>query len=323
MKRTVGIIALGLGVFLLVLAPLFRFYVLPHVEVAPLNEYDTTVATATGATVFDPAQLKEVTSDLVANQIVQGDIPGSQAAPVANTAVWNEFQRVNRADGTLVDATTDRVAFDRTTSQIVDCCGNSVNGVEMSKSGLQPYKFGFNAEQTTYQYYDVTLKTATPMEFVKQTSVNGVSVYEYQQTIEPTQIGTLGVPGSLVGSPADSYQAPRYYANVRTVWVEPTTGIIVDGSEDQLQTLRGPDGTDRLTLIKASLSFDDATVSHYAKLATDGKNQLTLIGTTVPIIAALLGIVLIVVGVLLARSRSGSDADGALPDAPAAAEVTA
>jgi hypothetical protein len=317
MKRTVGIILLGLGVFLIALAPLFRFYVLPHVEAAPLNEYDTTVATATGATVFDPAQLKEVTSDLVANQIVQGDIPGSQAAPITNTAVWNEFQRVNRADGTLVDATTDRVAFDRTSSQIVDCCGNSVNGVEMAKSGLQPYKFGFNSEQVTYQYYDVTLKKATPMDFVKETSVNGVTVYEYQQTIEPTQIGTLGVPGSLVGSPAASYQAPRFYSNLRTVWVEPTTGIIVDGSEDQLQTLHGPDGTDQLTLIKASLSFDDATVAHYAKLATDNKNTLTLIGTTVPIIALLLGIVLIVVGVLMARGRG--DAGAADITAPASA----
>ena len=252
---------------------------------------------------FDPATLTERTDvPLVAQRRVVPDA----AVSTADQTVYVTSQIVNDADGNLVDGTTARYGFDGHTSQMVDCCNSTVNGVPIDDfSGLMPLKFGFGVEKKDYLYYDDTIRQATTAKYVGTEQLDGVTVYKFEQIIPPTQVGTLEVPGPLVGLPhKPAYTGARYYSNTRTMWVEPTTGVIVNGSEDQLQVVRSPNGGPDLTLIAGTLAFTPENIAGSLKQAKDGKSQLDLVTKTLPVICLLLGLLALVGGWLLLRRRS-------------------
>jgi hypothetical protein len=310
MRRTAGYLLIGLGIFLLALAPLARWYVAPRVTVAPLGCTDTSAickdrvnlspSEGTAVSLFDPATLTTRTNvALVGVERVRADVAASQGSD--NRTVYDESQTVSDSSGTLVVADTMRIPFNGQSSQMIDCCGGNVDGTPIADySGINPLKFGFDIEKKTYLYFDRTINKATPMEFKDVETIDGVDVYKFVQTIEPTQTGTLEVPGDLVGSTEAAVTAPRFYSNIRTVWVEPVTGVIVKGSEQQKQTLRGSDGSDKLTLIEATLAFTDANVTASAAGAKDAAGKLGLIKTTIPLVGLVGGLVLLGLGVFLA-----------------------
>jgi len=322
MRRVWGYVLVGLGAFLLALAPLAKWYVAPRVQVAPLGCTDTSAickdrvnlspSSGTATTLFDPATLTSLTNvSLTAMERVRADVTASHGDN--HLTVYDESQTVSRAGGTLVVADTMRIPFNGTTSQMVSCCNGNVDGKPIADyTGINPLKFGFDVQQKTYLYFDRTINKATPMVFNDVETIDGVSVYKFVQTIAATRIGTLEVPGNLVGSVAASVFAPEYYANTRTVWVEPTTGVIVKGSEQQKQTLRDVAGNDKVTLIEATLAFTDANVKASADAASSAASQLGLIKTTIPIVGLVLGLVLLVLGLFLALGtrRDGGDAGG-------------
>lgn len=324
MRRAIGYVLVGVGAFLLVLAPLARWYVAPRVSVAPLG-CDTTSAicqdrvnlspsAGTATTLFDPATLTERTNvALVGQERVRADVAASTGAD--NRTVWDESQTVSDSSGTLITADTMRIPFNGNTSQMINCCGANTDGTPITDfSGLNPLKFGFGTEQKTYQYFDRTLNKATPAVFKSVDTIDGVECYKFVQTIEPTQIGTLEVPGTLVGSTDPSVQAPEFYSNIRSLWVEPTTGVIVKGTEQQKQTLRGADGSDKVTLIEATIGFTADNVRLSAKAASDGKSQLDLITIVIPLVGLAGGLLLVGLGLFLvlgARRESPRPPSGA------------
>lgn len=309
MRRTAGYLLTGLGVFLLVLAPLARWYVAPRVSVAPLGCTDTSAicqdrvnlspSSGTATTLFDPATLQSRTNvALVGQERVRADIDASSGPD--NRTVYDESQTVNDSTGLLINATTMRIPFNGNTSQMLNCCQGNADGHPITDfSGINPLKFGFGTEQKTYLYFDKTLNKATPAEFKDVETIDGVDVYKFVEVIAPTQIGTLEVPGNLVGSTDASVQAPEFYSNTRSLWVEPTTGVIVKGVEQQKQTLRGADGTDKLTLIEATIGFTDENVRLSAKAAADGKSQLGLVTTVIPLVGLVLGLLLLALGLFM------------------------
>jgi len=319
MRRIGGFIAIGLGVFLLVLAPLSKWVVAPRLKVAPLGCTDTSAicqdrvnlspSSGTATTLFDPGTLTELSNvPLTGMERVRADVPASQGAD--NRTVYDESQTVNRGDGTLVAADTMRIPFNGTTSQMINCCNGNVDGTPIADySGINPLKFGFDVQQQTYLYFDRTLNKATPMVFQDVETIDGVSVYKFVQTIQPTRFGTLEVPGNLIGSVAASVFAPEYYSNIRTVWVEPVTGVIVKGSEQQKETLRDVTGADKLTLIEATLAFTDANVKASADAASKAASQLGLITTTIPIVGLILGLILLIVGLVLVLGGRRGDVE--------------
>jgi hypothetical protein len=111
-------------------------------------------------------------------------------------------------------------------------------------------KFPFGTEKKTYQFWDSTLRKAFPIQFKRVTDIKGLKVYVFEQEIpkqEVPQAKPLEVPGSLVDQPGrDSVVVQRTYKNTRTLWVEPVTGAIIKGQEQQLATI-AYDGEDKLT----------------------------------------------------------------------------
>jgi hypothetical protein len=318
MRRVVGLVLIALGAFLIVIGPTLRWVVAPKLAVAPLAcepnpgyedlcDEGVSISPSTGVatSLFSPGTLSELSDvPLEANRRVRPDRETSTSAET----IYDTIQEVLNGDGEMVTTSQARFGFDGHTSELLDCCDANVDGTPITDfGGVMPLKFGFGLKQQDYNYFDTTIRAATPAVFQGTDEIDGLEVYVFEQVIEPTQIGTLEVPGDLVGSKDDSFVAPRFYSNTRTLYVEPTTGVIINGTEQQLQTLRGPDGTDQLTIIEAQLGFTDDNIANAVVNAENGKSALGLVTTTVPLIAVVLGFVLTALGVFLAVGARRSD----------------
>lgn len=325
MKRGIGIVLIGLGIFLVVISALLRFTVVPAVAKAPLSPgEDTGGVTQTdqsgvAAKLFDPATLTErIDVPLKVTRFTRGDVPASQTAEAlaGDLAIYDTFQRVEDNAGVIVLADTARFAFNRVTSELSNCCGANLDGENVQMSGIVPLKFPMFTQQQTYPYFDTALNTGVDAVFQGEETVEGLPVYKFIAVVEPTQFGTLEVPGDLVGSPLPNFVAPRYYANTLTMFVEPTTGAIVKGESAQRQTLRGPDNTDQVTILDAVIGTDPAEVTDAVNYAKTQSSLIGLINSTVPLVGTILGLILLVVGIILvatAKTRQGSHAGGQVP----------
>jgi hypothetical protein len=297
--RRLGYVLVFVGLFLLFFGLFERFYAYPRLKKAPLDQYSQPVATGTG-TYFNrsPEKLREINGAQLKNvRTVRGDAK----AGTDEVAVWDSFiSTVDLADRGVITATQERVALDRVTAQSVNCCGENPR-----HQGLT-LKFPFDTKKQTYQFWDGPANRALPAVFTREETIQDVKVYRFEQRIGPLTLGTQDLPGSLAGQPdVASVETDIVYTNLKTIWVEPATGIIVKGQQAVSQVLQTPGGEQVLTLLDTTLTYDDATVTANADDAAEGAGQLRLLGTILPLGALLLGLVLLVVGLLLLRAPEG------------------
>jgi hypothetical protein len=314
MRRVWGAVLVGLGVFLVVLAGMLRFWAADQLTVTPKDQYSVTVAPGSG-TYFDPGTLTSKTSDLVARRTVKGDVNASNDT----TGVWDVSLLIETGDGTFVRGSLDRVAFDRKSGDSVHCCGEAVDNKPVQHSGLS-YKFPFDTKKQTYQWWDPNSSASYPAEYKGEENVQGMKTYKFVEQIPAHQILTQDTPGSLLGESAPSVQAPVFYQNVRTIWVEPRTGVIIKGMEENKTTIRNAAGQDKITVLQATFTFDDPTQRDQVKLAKDAINKINLGKLWAPIGGLVVGLILIVVGAIILRR---DDEDGSGPQHSAASQRTA
>ncbi|MFI6680320.1 DUF3068 domain-containing protein [Kribbella sp. NPDC050469] len=167
-------------------------------------------------------------------------------------------------------------------------------------------KFPFGTEKTTYQFWDSTLRKAFPIHYKKTDTLKGLKVYVFEQDVPKQEVALakpLLVPGNLVDEPGrDSVEVQRTYKNTRTLWVEPITGAIIKGREQQQATI-AYNGEDKLTATQVSIEYDDATVTKNVEGAVENgvseggyqskAFQLNLIGFWVPLVSLILGLLLL------------------------------
>jgi hypothetical protein len=310
-------VVFGLGVFFLVIAAALQFYAVPNLVKIPLSQNKTSVSEATDVTYLDYSVLEIKTAqNLRATRKIRSDVRASSDDHV----VFDEFLTVENADtGKLVSATTDRVALDRHDAHAVNCCNEAVESKPTEHTGLT-YTFPLGTEKKTYQYFDTTALKAFPMEFQGTENLGGLTVYRFRQTVPEQVLSQKGVPGSLIGRSEPLLTADQVYSNTRTVWVEPTSGMIVKGQEEQLQVLRADGGPDT-TVLKAKVAFTEDNVAAGVKEAKSKRSEITLISKTLPTAALAVGILLVLVGiVLLLVGRRGSSAGRRRADGAAHAE---
>ncbi|TDC42295.1 DUF3068 domain-containing protein [Micromonospora sp. KC213] len=320
MRPAPGAVLVAAGTFLIVGALAMPLYVAPALVKVPLNQKSVTHSKAENATVFDFATLSERTGvNLTATRAVRGDTEAGNAEravfDVGLTVTDDAAADPAEAPITL---STDRVALDRRTGEAVACCAENINGTAFKHEGLT-YTFPFGTEKKTYQYFDNTVRKPYPIKYVGTEKLQGLTVYKFEMTVEPVQISEIKVPGRLVGSTEPNVTAGRYYANTRTLWVEPETGVIVKGQEKQLQTLRDPAGVDQLKIIDATLAFTEATQRRQADAAKDARQKINVLTVVVPIVLAVLGALMVLLGVLIVvrGNRRGEAAAPAIDDRPA------
>jgi len=303
MRGIIGLILAGLGAFLLLIAVLLPTWVVGQVLKFPLSESETATLEASNASYFSVTALRERTGvTLRATYTITGDA----SAGNSSTAVWNQTSDVyDVTNHAQVQQMTRRFAFNRRTGQLVDCCGASVNGDKsVRQTGLVGYVFPIGTQKQTYQVFDTTLKKTMPFVYSGTTTVDGIGVYEFVESVAPTQIASVTLPGSYVHSTAATVTIGEFDAEHLTYDVDPETGALVDVNELQSTTLRtSATAAPALVGLNADLIATPASVSQIVGLDRNGRNELTLLQTTLPIAAGILGGVALLAGVFLSRRR--------------------
>jgi hypothetical protein len=321
MRRRVGLVLAGLGTCLIVFAVLMPTWVSSRVLKFPLNEYATATLTASNASYFSPAKLTEMTG---VNMEATYTIKGNAAAGSSSTAVWNQFIYVyDQTNKVPVQTMTRTMAFDRRTAQLMDCCGSNINGdSSIEQSGTVGYVFPIGTQQQTYDVFDTNLNKPMPFDFAGTDTVHGIQTYQFTEVVPPTQNGTQVVPGSLVGESQASVVLPQYYEMRLTYWIDPDTGALLNATEHQTLTLRNPQGVPALLLFDANLAMTPASVNGLVALDNSQRSKISLVTTILPLVTGIVGVIVLVVGILLARRPREDVESGASTTSPelAAAE---
>ena len=308
MRRVVGLVLSALGTFLIVLALLTKFVVAGEAVKFPLNENTITTLKAQNASYFSPSTLTEEKGVTLEDTLTtQGD----NAAGSSGTAVWNQFNYVYDQTNFLdVQYSTDRYAFDRKSGELSNCCGASIGtGTKVHYSGLG-LVWPLNTQKKNYQAFNSTLRKTVPAVYSGTVSVQGKNTYKFVETVQPTQIGTQAVPGSLIGQPSQaSVTLPEFFAGTTTEWVDPVTGAPVKGVSSQHQYLADASGNEVLTLIDATFSTTPASVASTLRTANNYDGQINLVQVILPLIIGIVGVILLLMGLVLFFSSRPRDAE--------------
>lgn len=323
--RKLGLVLIGLGVFALALAALAKYYAYERLAVVPLDQDTKSVSVGPDATIFDIRTQEEITLDLESNRIVVGDVKAAEEASQdlnRDIAVW-ETSVITDEPGAVIDeehpprsGSHDRVAFDRFTGEAVDCCGSftsttadidtgeEIRDTETPITG-QYFKLPFNAQKETYQFWDGALKESTDLVYRGTDTIDGLTVYRYEQVIEPTDVGDINAPASFFGIDQEGdVTLDRVYANTRTLWVEPETGVIIRGQEDQ-HVVAEYNGDEVATLTDVVIGYDEDTISANVKEYSEKASSLKIVREWVPLLGTIVGAALLLIGIVLAyRGRS-------------------
>lgn len=267
----------------------------------------------------------------------------------------------------LINATIDRVTADRETGEPVDEAVSTLRLVTSGdpseevapagfvREGLQ-YKFPFGTEKKNYPYFDASTFTTNPISFVGETTVGGVKAYEFQQEIGPINMwrsirdhfasvssgydptvesilasyrrqGSEAGRWGLEGDPERELDMHRFYTNTRTVWVNPTTGQIVNGSEKIFQffaedqaaadaffadkaAVEQEKSDPTRTAVNFNAGWNAETVETTGAGAQDSADTLNTFGRVVPAILGILGVLSLAFGVVLGIRGGGSGGSG-------------
>ena len=255
-------IVLMLGILLVVTAPILRLWVTPALAQAPLvPRGGVVVLTETGSatSLFDLETGTAETAepiDVTRTTTVRGDLAAGEAAAAdgLNVAVSTAQQITTTAGGRALGTLEMRLAADRHSQALVDCCGAEVGGVTVSMAGSgSPLRLPWFTPEAAYPYFDPTLLRSVDLAFLGRDEVGGRPALKFQQASPATALGTVLVPGQIAGSDQLAVTLSRVHSVNRTLWVDPTTGIILRSAERISETIRDSANRDLVVLLALTL----------------------------------------------------------------------
>jgi len=292
MRRTFGYIALVVGLELIFLAPLLRWYSYPRVAKAPTDVSNISISDGTGS-YFSARTLQLVGPVPLRNVSVAKGEPKASNHDVAVISIFTRTYNVQTAGD--IDYTQDIYAMDRVSGYAVHCCGERPRHVGLT------LKFPFGTEKTkTYQFYDSTAHLAFPTRYVDTETVAGLKSYKFVSEVPPTLIETMSFPGYLLQHPDEpNVTALRYYQATTTLWVEPFTGAILKAGQKAKQWVTDSAGNGQVTLADTDFLNTPATVEDTARQIRTKFTQLKAVRDWLPIGGRIVGVLLVVVSLLV------------------------
>lgn len=294
MRRNIGYVLVGLSGLLLVVAVLALVWAPGAVKKTPLDVDSRTLYEGEGGKV-DAATGEFSVGPVYAVQETKADSTRSSDDHVlfvetSCLVVDSGGDRVcaDGDDPALLTADIDIFATDRSTALGVD--DPNLPDDAVVHEGLVN-KFPFDVEKKTYPYWDGLLSRPVDMVYDGTESIDDLETYRFVATVEDEAVEVAeGVPGT--------------YSNVVTVNIDPTTGAIVKGGQDQQRYL--DDGTQ---VLDVDIEWTAATIQDAVDDARANGRMLTILLTVLPIVGFAAGVLLLLLGVLLLR-RPTSSASG-------------
>jgi len=326
MRRVLGFVAIALGALLIGLGLLARPFMYDRLAIVPLDQQTTSVSIGQNMSVLYPHQgddgavIDKLTGVTVQNTREVNGIPGvAQEYGVEDDQAFWQSSSVSRAqvDGEWVDLSysDSGVSIDRRTGEATNCCGDyrstgdldNPDAVEDATHEGLVFKFPFNVQKETYQWWDADLQRAFPIEFQDEEEVFGTTTYRFQQVIPDEVVATREVPASLFEDGLEgNVSADLHYANTRTLWVEPNTGVVIKGEEEVDKTLQ-TDGQQPVGFTVGTIGFDDETIQANADEWGAKGSLLGLIRGPLTWYLVIPGLLLVGLGAFLAfRGRSAA-----------------
>ena len=327
------------GVLLLVAAGLVRFVYLPSASKLP-SDFDTTQSYAGTYNGLNPAALAGASS----GSAVVRDAPVTASRRYQTASVDGDTAIVTRTltktlAGQADPANQVKYAVDRTDFTGVPAPSGS-SGVVSSQGMIFSLPLNPSAG-SGYKLWDESTAKAYPMSYKGGATVEGRDTYRYQSTAEGTLVdpATLGLPTSITrpqltalapslmsSLPAQvQAQLPKILATLpetipltwtsstdTTIWADAATGAPI--RVDSTQKISGGIAGISLPVGTIALKTTAASEKTIADDAASNASKLTLVGTTVPLIALVLGVLLLVAAIVLAV-RAGRRPGGAAPSA--------
>ncbi len=315
MRKALGVLLIGIGLFGLVLTVLLPTVVVDKSKKTPLDLNITQISSGS-AKILDPATLQTNDVQLRATRVVKTD---SGASDGTNTTVFETLCIVIVIGDTpncvtkddpqkrLLSESEDRVTADRKSAESVHVAkyGEYVKNFDKIDRSVRhvglSYKWPIDAKKQTYQFFQPDIGKAFPAVYSGTEKVAGLTVYKYvcETGDQPYTVGGL-FPGT--------------YNDTRTVWVEPRTGAIINGVEHQVQYItdvNNPSSPGQLAL-DTTLKFEQSAIDYQSNYAKDKIDQLKLAQVWGPLITGIIGVGALVGAffVLRTRRRAGGDGGG-------------
>jgi hypothetical protein len=305
MRRVVWSVLTGLGAFFIVLAIMSWLYVPGQAVKFPLNEYSLNTLVANNASWFSPKSVSELSNvTLQITSTVKGDVTAANTLGSSKYAVWQSFAAVEDTTDhqqVSIPAAASEFAFDRRTGALIPWSGNQIDGKPVKNVSGQGFVWPLGAKKQSYQVFDTTLLKPVTFKFVSTATTSGVATYKYVAVIPPTQVGTESLPGELVGEKAPTVTLPEMFSTTETYYVDPVTGAPLQIERNTHEVLADASGATKLVLLDADFKTSAASVAATIKSDNHYRNLINLATFTVPVIAGLVGIILLVIGLVLSR----------------------
>jgi hypothetical protein len=331
-RRYLGFVVIGLGVALLTLAGSFRYWAYPWIaqvgaeypaaeDIAKQTTPPAGTTVSTGrAVVFiavkgQPVGPQEV--EVVSTRTTKGDPKSAKGSSV----YWET--RIDTAVPDVADqpinTTVEGLCFDAHTGlQRADCPkkGYLQTGVEESSRTVYDrrqgvyLKFPFGTQRTSYDFWDTASGKTFPAKYVGEEKIQGLAVRKFVQEIPEQSIGLQeGMPGEVFGQAhGTTVTADIRYSNIRTVWIEPETGLIIRGQEEQKRVFSA--GGKTVPALVGTIGNNDATVRANVAAVQDKVSGLRGLRSTIPLWSGLIGLLLAGLGIALGFAGTGASAPG-------------
>ncbi len=319
------------GLVLLVAAALLAWWITPSFLARMPSDYNKTrIYNGTIRTLFDPAAL--ASGNLAA--AIKTGLPATLSDNVkvqqtsGNTALLQNTKNI-MVSGSTVTHIVLKYAVDRKSLEAVSSYPSGWTGVDPAKGVTVSWPLG--AKQQNYTGWVYATHTTTTLKYIKQVQQGGINTYQYQATIPTTPIKSPEVlqnlpkslPVSLLpGLKAAGLISPTnlaalskmfpgakaiplgytYRAN-NTYYVAPDTGMVVNAvkAETEMGGIALPNGTIIPVLPVLSITYHTSPASMSAAVddANSGSSAISTFGVVIPIAAAAVGFILVVLGVYL------------------------
>jgi hypothetical protein len=313
MRRVAGYVCLFLGALVLMIGVLAKPVLYHNLAKVPLDQKTTLVSVGEHMSALEvsSAGVKVLTDATLQNTKIVVGIPGKAKG---NSAFWQYLVVNKEVGGKDLNYSQEGVSFDRVTAQATNCCGDYISvGTLDHPSAIQSsfthkglfFKFPFNTQKITYQWWDGDLGRTEPMKFLRTQQVQGVQTYVFQQKTGPVTYGKqTGVPGELFNT-SKPVDADEVYQNTRTLYVEPNTGLIIKGVEEQNKRLEAP-GFTPVPITHGTIGYTAATIKkNVADLGSKG-TLLGFLNGPLTWLGILLGLLLMGAGAFLVLGASGA-----------------